>query len=221
MDVAKQYNLIGDDYISSSKNEGSIKEQKSKEFILKNTNFKDKVVLDLGCGYGRDIQIFEKKGTKEIFGVDSSELMIQEAKKIVKNPDKIIVADALKLPFPNNKFDVVIAKHSLHYLENLDLAIKEVARTLKSKGLFILTVPHPFSEIFLKKSKNYDTKEKILFNAHKKFILEFPSHTLSDYLSVDFNNIFQIKKIWELTKKEDWIENIKSPVVLGIVSMKK
>lgn len=220
MDIAKQYNLVGEDYISSSENQGSIKEQKSKEFILNNVDFRNKIVLDLGCGYGRDIRLFEDKGA-EVFGIDSSELMVHEAKKVVRNPDSVLIADALKLPFPNNKFDIIIAKHSLHYLEDLDAAIKEVARTLKSGGLLILTVPHPFSEIFLKKSKSYDNKEKIFFKAHQKFILEFPSHKLSDYLSVEFNTLFEIKKIWELTKKEEWIENLEAPVVLGIMAVKK
>jgi len=70
--------------------------------------------------------------------------------------------------------------------------------------------------IFLKKNKNYAEKENISFNAHKKFTLEFPSHTLTEYLSEVFFKLFKIEKIFELTKQEDWIKDFEVPVVLGI-----
>ena len=117
MEINKQYNQVGDDYISARKNHGSIKQQRSKEFIFKNINLKGKIVLDLGCGHGEDIIAFEKAGAKEIYGIDSSEIMISEAKKKAKTPEKLFVADILKLPFSENQFDTIFAKHSLHYMK--------------------------------------------------------------------------------------------------------
>lgn len=216
----KQYDEIGKDYISAGKNLPSIKEQKSKEFILKNINFNKKIVLDLGCGYGRDIEDFYKAGAKEVFGVDNSELMIEEAKRKTKFLDNRLVSDITNLPFSENKFDIVIAKHSLHYLSDLNSAWLEIARVLKENSYLIFTIPHPFSEIFLKKCKNYEKKEQISFKAHGRFILEFPSHTLSEYLTDRFFELFKIEKIFELTKNEDWIKDFEVPVVFGIKAIK-
>lgn len=219
MGEKQQYDSIGEEYISTRK--GSIKEKKGKEFILKNINFENKIVLDLGCGHGEDIKSFEDKGAKEVYGIDSSEFMISEAKKIVKLPKNLFVTDILDLPFSDNQFDVVVAKHSLHYLSNLNPAWIEISRILKKEGILIFTVPHPFSETFLKESKDYSKREEISFNASQKFTLKFPSHTLSEYLTEKFLNLFEIPQLWEFTKQEEWIKEITSPVILGIKAIKR
>jgi ubiquinone/menaquinone biosynthesis C-methylase UbiE len=217
----EQYDAIGKEYISYTKKLGGIKLQRCKEFILNNIDMKGKIVLDLGCGYGADMKSFASTGAKELYGVDSSELMIEEAKKTIACSDKLSVANISSLPFPNDMFDVTIAKHSLHYLSDLTPSYREIWRVLKTGGKFIFTVPHPLSEIFLKKSKSYSKKENINFNAYQKFTLTFPSHTLADYLSDIFFGLFEIEKVWELTKQEEWIKDIEAPVVLGILAKKK
>jgi ribosomal protein L11 methylase PrmA len=35
-------------------------------------NFKDKTVLDLGCGYGENCYVITKKGANKIIGIDIS-----------------------------------------------------------------------------------------------------------------------------------------------------
>ena len=216
-----QYDVVGQEYLSARKEKESIKEKKSKDFILKEVDFHNKLVLDIGCGAGEDFAHFENNGAKEVYGIDNSEFMINKVKRIVKNPENVVFADVYQLPFPDAKFDIIIAKHSLHYLTNFDGALKEIVRVLKKEGRFVFTVPHPFSEIFIKDSKSYDNKENVRFKAHNKFILEFPAHTLSDYLTEQFLALFEISKVWEFTKQEEWIKEIEAPVVLGIIARKK
>ena len=61
-------------------------------------------ILDVGCGSGRSVKYFQKKGL-ETHGIDISELAIEASKRIgVKN---CIVMDVLKLNFPNDSFDSV------------------------------------------------------------------------------------------------------------------
>ncbi len=221
MDIEKQYNLIGEKYISIKKKlKNGTEESRVKKFIMSSVDFRGKNILDLGCGSGDEIDFFKKAGAKGVYGIDSSELMIEKAKQIVKSPKRLFVANILNLPFPNNKFDIIVANLLLYYISDLDSAWKEIARVLKKGGILIFIIPHPFSEIFLKKSKNYSKKEQISFNAHQKFILKFPSHTLSEYLSESFLQLFEINKIWELTKQKEWTMGINAPIILGIKSKK-
>lgn len=221
MDIGKQYDSVGKNYIDGRKNIVSVKNKKSKDFIFENVNFIGKIVLDLGCGFGAHLNSFEKKGAKEVHGIDNSELMIYEAKKVAKNPNNILVADISKLPFSKEKFDIIVAKHSLHYVEHMNPAWNEICRVLKKGGIFIFTVPHPFFETFIKKNKDYSKKDKVIFKAHNKFLLEFPSHTISEYMNEKFFKLFDIEKIFEFSKEEEKVKEIVAPVVFGIKAKKK
>ena len=44
------------------------------------------------------------------------------------------------LPFPDNYFDVISSFNSLDHVENMEIACKEITRTLKNNGLFLLIV---------------------------------------------------------------------------------
>ena len=98
-------------------------------------------VLDLGCGNGRLLQIF-KEIDIDYTGVDSSEKLIEVAKKLYPNA-KFQVADALHPPFPTNHFDKIYSIAVLHHIPSEELRIKfleGVKRVLKRDGLLILTV---------------------------------------------------------------------------------
>lgn len=51
-------------------------------------SFKDKKVLDLGCGYGDLCKLAEEDGARKIVGVDISKKMLEMAKNI-NSSDKI------------------------------------------------------------------------------------------------------------------------------------
>jgi SAM-dependent methyltransferase len=98
-------------------------------------------VLDLGCGNGRLLQIF-KEIDIDYTGVDSSEKLIEIARKIYPNA-KFEVADALHLTFPNNHFDKIYSIAVLHHIPSNELRLQfleGVKRVLRPEGLFILTV---------------------------------------------------------------------------------
>ena len=98
-------------------------------------------VLDLGCGNGRLLQIFEGKNI-EYFGIDSSEKLIKIARE--KYPgDNFQVADALNLPFPNNFFNKIYCIAVLHHIPSDELRmqfLKEAKRVLRPDGILILSV---------------------------------------------------------------------------------
>jgi len=98
-------------------------------------------VLDLGCGNGRLLQIFEGKNI-DYFGIDNSEKLIEVAKK--KYPDyNFQIADAFNLPFPENFFDKIYSIAVLHHIPSNEFRtqfLTEANRVLRSGGILILSV---------------------------------------------------------------------------------
>jgi len=134
--TSQDYNLIASHF-------SRVREKTWEEFrfLFEEYLIPGEKVLDLGCGNGRFFEFFKEKNI-DYFGVDSSEKLIEIAKK--KYPKgKFQVANALNLPFPSNFFDKVYSLAVLHHIPSKEFRLrflKEVKRVLKPEGLLILTV---------------------------------------------------------------------------------
>ncbi len=98
------------------------------------------LVLDVGCGPGRDCAFLAKKGFK-VIGIDSSNGMVEEAKKLVPGGD-FRKMDMMKLEFKDEEFDVVWACASLLHLKKDDAitALGEFRRVLKRGRLLFVSL---------------------------------------------------------------------------------
>jgi ubiquinone/menaquinone biosynthesis C-methylase UbiE len=99
-------------------------------------------VLDVGCGYGRNIKTLLKV-TDKITGIDNDEQAVNETRKeMVGSPSvEILLADAVTLPFAENSFDVVVLFDILHNLaENKIKALREFGRVLAPYGKIFISV---------------------------------------------------------------------------------
>jgi len=98
-------------------------------------------VLDLGCGDGRFFKVLKDKHIKYT-GADISQEMLAIAKK--QHPDlKFDKIDSIKLPYPDQTFDVVYALSVFHHLPGFRGRAKflnEIKRVLKIGGKVVLTV---------------------------------------------------------------------------------
>jgi ubiquinone/menaquinone biosynthesis C-methylase UbiE len=88
------------------------------------------VVLDVGCGIGNEAtRIASRVGnTGRIYGVDSSEVIIEEARRRVGRlelPLEFQVGDAHSLTFEGSSFDICRAERVLLYLEDPAKAVAE------------------------------------------------------------------------------------------------
>ena len=99
-------------------------------------NLKNKKILDWGCGSGLYIKKIKSK-CKQIKGFDISPEMVEIAKKL--NPKiEIKVGSGTKIPF-REKFDIVYASLSIHYLKDLNPVFKELKRVVKPNGYFVFS----------------------------------------------------------------------------------
>jgi len=94
-------------------------------------------VLDVGCAKGFMLYDMQQHIPDiEVAGIDISNYAIEHAKEEVKQ--NLQVANAIKLPFEDNSFDVVFSITTIHNLEREELAIalKEIERVSR-RGSFI------------------------------------------------------------------------------------
>ena len=107
----------------------------------------DAVVLDLCCGTG-DLSLALRaasKGKARIFGADFAHTMLTRAraKSILGSshsgmpappPLPLAEADALRLPFADQSFDLVTTAFGFRNLANYESGLREIHRILKSGG---------------------------------------------------------------------------------------
>ncbi|MBU0459757.1 MAG: class I SAM-dependent methyltransferase [Nanoarchaeota archaeon] len=125
------------------------------------SDVKNKVVLDMGCGFGDHSRKLSEKGAKKIIGFDLSKDLVKFAteQKIsncnfeVGNMDK-------KLKYKSNYFDLVISGLALHYVKNINQLFKEVNRVLKKNGFFVFSTGHPIFDL-LNESLDNSSEAKI------------------------------------------------------------
>lgn len=99
-------------------------------------------IIDVGCGDGTTIQNILSISNK-VIGVDNDPKAVADAQiKFSSALDiKIILADALFLPFAEKTFDTVIHMMTLVNFENNKIkALLEMSRVLKDDGKIILSV---------------------------------------------------------------------------------
>ncbi len=94
-------------------------------------------VLDVGCGHGDFLKSVYKK-TAHTYGVDPDKQALAK-NKFIKHK---VVAEAQKLPFADNFFDLVVSAWVLEHLTDPQKAFSEIFRVLKPGGKVIFLTPN-------------------------------------------------------------------------------
>ena len=93
---------------------------------------KNPKILDVGCGKGYLLFDFLKViPDAKLFGIDISNYAIENSKEEIR--DCLQIGSAIKLPWPDNYFDLVFSINTFHNLHNYDLepALRELERVGK------------------------------------------------------------------------------------------
>lgn len=142
--------------ISNGNNPDSVRSyifSSRKKYVLDMLGLKGGRVLDIGCGPAVLTERLLRNGC-EVWGVDISEKMVAEAKKIMsdKGFDGMFhfnKGDIERLDFPDAHFDFVLCVGVLEYLKEDSMVLSEIWRVLKDKGQLIVSVPNMASPLAL------------------------------------------------------------------------
>lgn len=111
------------------------------------SKYKNKSILEIGCGVGTDLTKFSEKGAR-VTGVDLAEKSIELAKKnfAYNHLDADLrVMNGEKLEFDEDSFDVIYAHGVIQYTANDEKMIDEIFRVLKPGGEAIIMVYNKYS----------------------------------------------------------------------------
>ena len=98
------------------------------------------VVLDMGCGPGRFIDVARSKGAR-VIGIDYSSAADVAAANFAHDPDVCICqADALRLPLRPNSVDGAFSIGVLHHTPDPKLGVAQAFHTLRPGGWFAVVV---------------------------------------------------------------------------------
>ncbi len=101
--------------------------------------------LDVGCGEGHNTRLVAQRGARMI-GIDISETFIRHARE-AEERDPLDIryehASAVGLPFDDASFDFAVAFMSLMDMPQVERAVSEVFRVVRSGGFLQFSIEHP------------------------------------------------------------------------------
>ncbi len=114
--------------------------------------FKDKVVLDVGCGAGGKTLYYASEGPEMVYGLEIVDYYEKEAKELAEakglsDKFQFVVGDASKIPFEDGHFDTIIMNDAMEHVDEPLKVLKECYRTLKPGGRLYVNFPpyyHPY-----------------------------------------------------------------------------
>lgn len=159
--------------------------------------FRDKSVLDMGCGASGKSLYYISRGAAHVTGVDVVPHYKTEAEAFARELGyeqrfTFLLGDALNTTLPENSFDVVIMNDFMEHIYDPEGAIREALRVLKPGGRIYVNFPpyfHPtgahMSDVIGIPWVHMLFPEKTLIQAYKDLVRGLPDE--QDRLSLRFS----------------------------------
>jgi len=114
--------------------------------------FKDKIVLDIGCGAAGKTMYYASLGAKKVIGMDIVEHYKDDAQKIANDLGfadrfEFICCDAAKTTLPDESVDTIIMNDAMEHVDKPEAVLLECSRILKNGGRLYVNFPpygHPY-----------------------------------------------------------------------------
>lgn len=179
-------------------------------------DFKNKRVLDLGCGYGWHCLYAAEHGASQVVGIDSSARMIQVAKSKTDLPViSYHIQPMEEVDYPEDSFDVVISSLAFHYVASFDDICVKLRKFLVNGGDLVFSVENPIFTAYGTGDWYYDDNGKPLHWPVDRYFEEgvrkanFLGHdvykyhkTMSTYINTLVKHGFKITKVVEPLPEE-------------------
>lgn len=171
-------------------------------------------VLDLAAGSGDlALGLQRKLPRAEIIAADFSKDMLALAKR--KGVRKIVVADALKLPFAEQSFDAVTVAFGLRNMRHWAAALREMRRVLTPSGhLLVLEFSLPQQAVLRTGYRFYLHKILPRFCA-----ILTRSKTAYEYLGASIENFPSARALCDLMNSNGFAHATATPLTGGIVTI--
>lgn len=106
---------------------------KREEFLklLNKVNFKNKSILEVGCGPGGNLKHLLNSDAKSLTGCDISSQMVKLANKNLPPNIKIVKTNGTEMPFEKNSFDIIFTATVLQHNTNENMLINLIAEICK------------------------------------------------------------------------------------------
>lgn len=160
------------------------------KFYLKHTDidemFKNKTVLDIGCGAGGKTIYYASKGVEKIVGVEILGKYKEEAEELARKYGmeekfEFVSADASNTPFEDESFDTIIMNDAMEHVDEPEKVLDECYRILKKNGKLYLNFPpynHPYgahlSDAIGMPWVHVFFSEKTLIKTYKELVKDLP-----------------------------------------------
>ena len=130
------------------------------------------LLLEIGCNDGSFIQSLHKKGIHNCTGVEPSKDAYSLAKsKGIKVHNEFFSINNPNLPMEQNHYDVIICRHVLEHVCDLEEFMTTVGHCLKDKGVLVIEIPDS--------SWNFEYMDYALWEEHVNY---FTLHSLNNLL---------------------------------------
>lgn len=110
-------------------------------------DFKDKTILDYGCGFGGKTAYYASLDCAKVYGADFYEdygLAENYCKKHAFNVEFLTLKNDYRIPLADESVDIVISSAVFEHVTDVAAALKEIKRILKPNGFF-LNRWHPYA----------------------------------------------------------------------------